>query len=177
MKQAQGFAPVLVSIISFTQVAMKMSCLHEHLRSIVITSETCNVCFTRRIGQSGDGINIERADRKKVYMEVSIEELNCMQRMNIMDLKREELANAEDIVIDTQKSVESRIRSFIEQTKNPFAQNVEIYDIYVDDGWPGANFRHPGMQNMLEMVYARTADAAGSFLFPIVPHLRSGKRF
>lgn len=110
-------------------------------------------------------------------MEVSIEELNCMQRMNIMDLKREELANAEDIVIDTQKSVESRIRSFIEQTKNPFAQNVEIYDIYVDDGWPGANFRRPGMQNMLEMVYAQTADAAGSFLFPIVPHLRRGKRF
>lgn len=55
------------------------------------------------------------------------EELKRMQSMNIMELKREELARAEDIVIDTEKCVESRIISYIEQTGNPFAQNVGQY--------------------------------------------------
>ena len=64
-------------------------------------------------------------------MDLSIEELKRMQSMNIMDLKREELANAEDIVIDTKKCVESRIKSFIEQTGNPFAQNVGEYILQV----------------------------------------------
>lgn len=54
-----------------------------------------------------------------------------MQQMNIMDLDRTQLANAEDIVIDTEKCVESRIRSFMEQTKNPFAQNVGEYILQV----------------------------------------------
>ena len=47
--------------------------------------------------------------------------------MNIMELERDKLANAEDIVIDTGKSVESRVRSFMEQTGNPFALNVGEY--------------------------------------------------
>ncbi len=64
-------------------------------------------------------------------MDLSIEELNRMQNMNIMDLKREELVNAEDVVIDTTRSVENRIRSFIEQTKNPFAQNVGEYILQI----------------------------------------------
>lgn len=64
-------------------------------------------------------------------MDLSIEELKRMQNMNIMDLKREELARAEDIVIPAEKSVESRIKSFIEQTKNPFAQNVGEYILQV----------------------------------------------
>lgn len=64
-------------------------------------------------------------------MDLSMEELKRMQSMNIMDLKREELANAEDIVIDTKKCVESRIKSFIEQTGNPFAQNVGEYILQV----------------------------------------------
>ncbi len=64
-------------------------------------------------------------------MDVSIEELKRMQEINIMDLKREELANAEDIVIPTEKCMESRIKSFIEQTKNPFAQNVGEYILQV----------------------------------------------
>lgn len=55
------------------------------------------------------------------------EELKRMQSMNIMELKREELARAEDIVVDTEKCVESRIISYIEQTGNPFAQNVGKY--------------------------------------------------
>lgn len=64
-------------------------------------------------------------------MNLSIEELKRMQNMNIMELKREELANAEDIVIDTTKSVESRIRSFMEQTGNPFAMNVGEYILQI----------------------------------------------
>lgn len=64
-------------------------------------------------------------------MNISIEELNRMRNINIMDLKREELTNAEDIVIDTGKSVESRIRSFLEQTRNPFAQNVGEYILQI----------------------------------------------
>lgn len=64
-------------------------------------------------------------------MDLSIEELKRMQSMNIMELKREELANAEDVVIDPTKSVESRIKSFIEQTQNPFAQNVGGYILQI----------------------------------------------
>lgn len=64
-------------------------------------------------------------------MDLSMEELKRMQSMNIMDLKREELANVEDIVIDTKKCVESRIKSFIEQTGNPFAQNVGEYILQI----------------------------------------------
>ena len=64
-------------------------------------------------------------------MDLSIEELKRMQEINIMDLKREELANLEDIVIPTEKCMESRIKSFIEQTKNPFAQNVGEYILQV----------------------------------------------
>lgn len=64
-------------------------------------------------------------------MDLSIEELKRMQSMHIMELKREELANAEDIVIDTKKCVESRIKSFMEQTGNPFAQNVGEYILQI----------------------------------------------
>lgn len=64
-------------------------------------------------------------------MDLSIEELKRMQSMNIMDLKREELANAEDIVIDTERCVENRIKSYMEQTGNPFAQNVGEYILQI----------------------------------------------
>ena len=64
-------------------------------------------------------------------MELSIEELKRMESMNIMDLKREELANAEDIVIDTKRCVESRIKSYMEQTGNPCAQNVGEYILQI----------------------------------------------
>ena len=64
-------------------------------------------------------------------MDLSIEELKRMQSMHIMELKREELANAEDIVIDTKKCVESRIKSFMEQTGNPFSQNVGEYILQI----------------------------------------------
>ena len=64
-------------------------------------------------------------------MRPTIEALKEMQQMNIMDLDRSQLVKTEDIVIDTEKCVESRIRSFMEQTKNPFAQNVGEYILQV----------------------------------------------
>lgn len=64
-------------------------------------------------------------------MSLTMEELRAMQQMNIMDLDRIELVNVEDIVIDTEMCVESRIRSFMEQAKNPFAQNVGEYILQV----------------------------------------------
>lgn len=60
-----------------------------------------------------------------------IEQLQHMQNMNIMELDRKQLVNAEDIVIDTEKSTENRIRSFIEQTGNPFAQNIGDYILQI----------------------------------------------
>lgn len=64
-------------------------------------------------------------------MDLSMEELKRMQSMNIMDLKREELTNAEDIVIDTEQCMEDRMKSYIEQTGNPFAQNVGKYILQI----------------------------------------------
>jgi hypothetical protein len=64
-------------------------------------------------------------------MNLSIEELKRMQNIDIMELKREELANIQDIVIDTTKSVQKRIQSFLEQTGNPFAMNVGEYILQI----------------------------------------------
>lgn len=61
----------------------------------------------------------------------TIEQLRHMQNINIMELERDQLANMEDIVIDTEKSVENRVRFFIEQTGNPFAMNVGEYILQV----------------------------------------------
>lgn len=58
---------------------------------------------------------------------MTIEQLSELQSVPIMELKREELANAEEIVIDPSKSQSSRVKSFLEQTGNPFAQNVGKY--------------------------------------------------
>lgn len=64
-------------------------------------------------------------------MGLSMEVQNCRGNMNIMALKREELSKIEDIVIDPEQSVENRISSFLEQTRNPFAQNVGEYILQV----------------------------------------------
>ena len=67
-------------------------------------------------------------------MDFSIEELKRMQDMDVMELDRKELADIQDIVIDTTKSVSSRIRSFLEQTGNPFAMNVGEYILHGGSG-------------------------------------------
>lgn len=48
-----------------------------------------------------------------------------------MDLDRTQLAEAEDIVIDRKQSLQARMRSFIEQTGNPYAFKVGAYIVQV----------------------------------------------
>lgn len=62
---------------------------------------------------------------------MTIEKLSELQSVPIMELKREELANADEIVIDRSKSQSSRVESFLEQTGNPFAQNVGEYIVQI----------------------------------------------
>ncbi|MCH5268173.1 MAG: hypothetical protein J1E62_07495 [Lachnospiraceae bacterium] len=62
---------------------------------------------------------------------MTIEKLSELQSVPIMELKREELANADEIVIDQSKSQSLRVISFLEQTKNPFAQNVGEYIVQI----------------------------------------------
>lgn len=62
---------------------------------------------------------------------ISLEELKRMEKMNIMELDRSKLANSGDIVIDPKMSLEERVNSFMKQTRNPFAQNVGEYILQV----------------------------------------------
>ena len=57
-------------------------------------------------------------------MLLTVEELKRLEDMDIRDLKREDLDNAEDIVIDKQKPANQRMREFLEKSKNPYAENV-----------------------------------------------------
>ena len=59
------------------------------------------------------------------------ERLSELKKIPIMELRREELSNADEIVIDSSKSLDERVQSFLEQTKNPFAQNVGKYILQI----------------------------------------------
>ena len=64
-------------------------------------------------------------------MLLTVEELKRLEDMDIRDLKREDLDNAEDIVIDKQKPANQRMREFLEKSKNPYAENVWEYILQV----------------------------------------------
>ena len=64
-------------------------------------------------------------------MLLTVEELKMLEDMDIRDLKREDLDNAEDIVIDKQKPANQRMREFLEKSKNPYAENVGEYILQV----------------------------------------------
>ena len=64
-------------------------------------------------------------------MLLTVEELKRLEDMDIRDLKREDLDNAEDIVIDKQKPANQRMREFLEKSKNPYADNVGEYILQV----------------------------------------------
>ena len=64
-------------------------------------------------------------------MIVTVEELKRLEDTDIRDLKREELDNAEDIKFDRTKPANQRMREFLEQTKNPYAENVGDYILMV----------------------------------------------
>ena len=48
-----------------------------------------------------------------------------------MELRREELSDADKVVIDASKSLNQRVQSFLGQMKNPFAQNVGEYILQI----------------------------------------------
>lgn len=60
-----------------------------------------------------------------------MEQLSELQKIPIMELRREELSDADEIVIDTSKDQNQRVQSFLGQMKNPFAQNVGEYILQV----------------------------------------------
>ncbi len=62
---------------------------------------------------------------------VTMEQLSELQKIPIMELRREELSDADEIVIDTSKDQNQRVQSFLGQMKNPFAQNVGEYILQV----------------------------------------------
>ncbi len=62
---------------------------------------------------------------------MTMEQLSEWQKLPIMELRREELSNIEEIVIDSTKSRKQRVQSFLEQVKNPFAQNVGEYILQI----------------------------------------------
>ena len=59
------------------------------------------------------------------------ERLAELKKIPILELRREELSDADEIVIDSSKNLDERVQSFLEQTKNPFAQNVGKYILQV----------------------------------------------
>ena len=64
-------------------------------------------------------------------MIVTVEELKRLEDTDIRDLRREDLDNAGDIVIDRQKPANQRMREFLEKTKKPYAENVGEYILQI----------------------------------------------
>lgn len=64
-------------------------------------------------------------------MLVTVEELKRLEKQDIRNLKREDLDNAGDIIIDRNMPANQRMKSFLEQTKNPYAENVGEYILAV----------------------------------------------
>lgn len=62
---------------------------------------------------------------------MTMEQFSELQKIPITELRREELSNIEEIVIDSTKSQKQRVQSFLEQVKNPFAQNVGEYILQI----------------------------------------------
>lgn len=57
-------------------------------------------------------------------MKVTVKELKRLEEQDIRELKRENLDNAGDIVIDRLVPADRRMMEFLEKTKNPYAENV-----------------------------------------------------
>ena len=64
-------------------------------------------------------------------MNLSGDEWKKMSSSDIMALDRTQLVNAEDIVIDTNQCVDVRIKSYLQQTGNPFAWTVGEYILQI----------------------------------------------
>ena len=64
-------------------------------------------------------------------MKVTVEELRRLEEQDIRELRREDLDNAGDIVIDRSVPANKRMLEFLEKTKNPYAENVGDYILKV----------------------------------------------
>ena len=64
-------------------------------------------------------------------MKVTVEELRRLEEQDIRELRREDLDNAGDIVIDRSVPANKRMLEFLEKTKNPYAENVGDYILMV----------------------------------------------
>ena len=64
-------------------------------------------------------------------MKISVEELKKLEEQDIRELRREDLDNAGDIVIDRSVPANKRMMEFLEKTKNPYAENVGEYILQV----------------------------------------------
>lgn len=64
-------------------------------------------------------------------MKVTVEELRRLEEQDIRELRREDLDNAGDIVIDRSVPANKRMQEFLEKTKNPYAENVGDYILKV----------------------------------------------
>ena len=62
---------------------------------------------------------------------MTLERLSELKNIPIMELRREELSDAGEVVIDSSKSQNQRVQSFFGQMKNPFAQNVGEYILQI----------------------------------------------
>lgn len=62
---------------------------------------------------------------------MTLEKLSELKKIPITELRREELLNAEEVVIDPSKTRNQRVQSFLEQVKNPFALNVGEYILQI----------------------------------------------
>ena len=60
---------------------------------------------------------------------MTLEKLWEQKEIPIMELRREMLSDAEEI--DSSKNLNQRVLSFLEQVKNPFAQNVGEYILQI----------------------------------------------
>ncbi len=69
--------------------------------------------------------------RERSGVSVTMEQLSELKNIPIMELRREELSDAEEVVIDSSKSQNQRVQSFFGQMKNPFAQNVGEYILQI----------------------------------------------
>ncbi|MCI8339014.1 MAG: hypothetical protein HFH62_10110 [Lachnospiraceae bacterium] len=62
---------------------------------------------------------------------MTMEQLSELKNIPIMELRREELSDAGEVMIDSSKSQNQRVQSFFGQMKNPFAQNVGEYILQI----------------------------------------------
>lgn len=58
---------------------------------------------------------------------MTIEELQRMKQEDIMQADREQLTDIDSIEIDKSRSVENRIKAYLEQVKNPFLVKAGEY--------------------------------------------------